>query len=123
MVPVIIRASKVGDLAVIVMPKNIYLCVSCYAYLTVMAPPVLAVLWADVSVELPTEYGAPGAGVPRAQRLSGDVKVLPGAQEVRGYWVEIVPPVLDPIIVVIAAGESLSASGLISMPAFIIQNN
>ena len=74
LVPVIIRASKVGDLAVIVMPKNI---VRVDAFLTLMAPPVLYVLRADVSVELPAEYGAPRPGVPRTQRLSGDVKVLP----------------------------------------------
>ena len=74
LVPVIIRASKVGDLAVIVMPKNI---VRVDAFLTLMAPPVLYVLRADVSVELPAEYGAPRPGVPRTQRLSRDVKVLP----------------------------------------------
>ena len=56
------------------MPKNI---VRFYAFLTLTAPPVLDVLRADVSVELPAEYGAPRPGVPRTQRLSGDVKVLP----------------------------------------------
>ena len=40
-------------------------------------PPILDVLRADVSVELPAQYGAPRPGVPCAQRLAGDVKVLP----------------------------------------------
>ena len=40
-------------------------------------PPILDVLRADVSVELPAQYGATRPGVPCAQRLARDVEVFP----------------------------------------------
>lgn len=106
-VPVIIWASKVGDLAVIIMPwKKVVLMPF---YYTLIEPSVLDVLRADVSVELSAQYGAPRPGVSCVQGLSRDVEVLPWAQKVSCHRVQIVLTVLDPVIVVIAAGESLSA--------------
>ena len=89
-------------------------------FISANEPPILYVLRADVSVELPAQYRAPRPGVPRAERLAGDVEVLPWAKEFSGHWVQIVPTMLDPVIVVIATGESVSASGLYatSLPEF-----
>ena len=78
-------------------------------YYTLIEPSVLDVLRADVSVELSAQYGAPRPGVSCVQGLPGDVEVLPWAQKVSCHRVQIVLTVLDPVIVVIAAGESLSA--------------
>ena len=88
--PVVIRSSKVWNLSVVVVP------------------PVLDVLLAHVPVQLPRQYRAPGPRVPRVQGLGGHVVVLPAAEQVPRYWIQVVSGVLLVVIVVVSGPVPLT---------------